>query len=58
MTTPADQQQRLARRRRTIRLVLALASFAAGMLCAHLPEHYQGACRVAAKIVGFFLGGG
>ena len=45
-----DQQHRHAA------LVIGL-SVAAGLLCGYLPEEYQAACKLAAKVAAFFGGG-
>lgn len=54
MTDP--RTQKLARRRR-VRLALVLLSVGAGLLCGYLPEQYQAACKLAAKVMVFFGGG-
>lgn len=55
MTDPSTQQK-LARRRK-VRLALVLLSVGAGLLCGYLPEQYQAACKLAAKVMAFFGGG-
>jgi hypothetical protein len=52
------QKQRLAQRRRRIRLAIIGLSVGAGLLCNLLPEQYHGACRFASKLVALFGGGG
>lgn len=54
MTDP--RTQKLARRRK-LRVALVAISIGAGLLCGYLPEQYQAACKLAAKVVAFFGGG-
>ena len=54
MTDP--RKQKLARRRK-LRIALVALSIGAGLLCGYLPEQYQAACKLAAKVVAFFGGG-
>lgn len=59
MQPPNDlESKRLRRRKLLIRASLAALSFGAGMLCGYLPEEHQGICKLAAKVMGFVLGGG
>ena len=51
-----DHRTKLARRRK-VRLVIIGLSVAAGLLCGYLPEDYQAACKLAAKVAAFFGGG-
>lgn len=56
--TDLESKRRKKRRKRVLRTVIAVAAAGGGLLCRFLPEHYQGPCTLAAKVVAFFVGGG
>lgn len=58
MTEPTrTKKPRSPKKRRIVRVAVAVAAASSGLLCQLLPAHYQTPCSLAAKLVAFFVGG-